>query len=390
MYLLFFFFFVQSQIEFTVFLVLKVYRFMKITIALIPGDGIGPDILHEAVRVIDAVTKRFGHTISYTSLIAGGEALDQTGEPFPREVLYECRRTNAVLTGPFGGPRWDSLPIALRPERALLELRKGLDVFASFRPFISSPSLSFASPVKDHIINQGFNFLIINELQSGIYNGDKGLHEDGSCAWDTELCTDEQISRVLRISFEAARSRRKKLCLVDKANMLESSRLWREVTRSFSFDYQDVEIEYVHINKACRRLIRNPSSFDVIVTNTLFGDILTDIAGEISGSIGMIPSAAVGESGTPWLYGPLHGTAPDMLGKNSANPIAAILSAAMLLRHSLSMDEEALLIERAVENVITKGYRTKDICRITSADKSTICVGTSQMCDAILEEIQGL
>lgn len=368
---------------------LKVYRFMKITIALIPGDGIGPDMLHEAVRVIDAVTKRFGHTVTYTTLSAGGEALDQTGEPFPCEVLFECRRTHAVLTGPFGGPKWDSLPISLRPERALLELRKGLDVYASFRPVLFSTSLNNASPLKEEILRRGFNFLIVNELNSGIYNGEKGLTEDGSCAWDTELYTDDQICRVLRIAFEAARSRRKHLCLVDKANMLESSRLWREVAKSLSYDYSDVDVEYVHINKACRRMLSSPGSFDVIVTNTLFGDILTDIAGEISGSIGMIPSAAVGESGCPGLYGPLHGSAPNMSGKNSANPIATILSAALLLRHSLSLDEEALLIEQAVENVLIKGYRTNDISSCP-ADKSIICVGTSGMCDAILDEIQCL
>ncbi len=374
-----------------IFFLLKVFSFMNITIALIPGDGIGPDMMHEAVRVIDAVTKRFGHTVTYTTLTAGGEALDQTGESFPCEIIYECRRTHAVLTGPFGGPKWDTLPISVRPERALLKLREGLDVHASFRPIQFSKPLQSASPLKDDILEKGFNFLIINELTSGIYNGAKGLHEDGSCAWDTELYTDEQICRVLRIAFEAARSRRKQLCLVDKANMLESSRLWREVAKSLSFDYDDVVVEFMHINRACRKILYSPSSFDVIVTNTLFGDILTDIAGEISGSIGIIPSAAVGESGCPGLYGPLHGSAPNMLGKNSANPIATILSAALMLRHSLSLDEEALLIERAVEQVLAKGYRTNDICSLKSAaDTTSICVGTSQMCDAILQEIQNL
>lgn len=363
---------------------------MKITIALIPGDGIGPDILPEAVRVIDAVSKRFGHKVTYTELIAGGLAIDQTGEPFPCEVLFECRRTQGVLFGTFGGQKWDSLPIALRPERALLELRKGLGVHTSFRPIFSSSSLFAASPIKDEILQKGFNFLIMNELNSGIYNGEKGLSEDGSCAWDTEMYTDEQISRVLRIAFESARSRQKSLCLVDKADMLESSRLWREVANSISYDYTDVKLEYMHINMACRRLLKTPDYFDVIVTNTLFGDILTDIAGEICGSICMIPSAAIGESGRPGLYGPLHGPAPALAGKDMANPIAVILSAALLLRHSLSLDEEALLIERAVENVLLKGCRTHDICSLTYDDIGVVRYGTKRMCDAILEEIQNL
>ncbi len=390
--LLFSIFLLVSVIEFTAFFVrLRFLKDMKITIALIPGDGIGPDIIHEAVRVIDAVTMRFGHKVSYTTLTAGGKAIDQAGEPFPCEVLFECRRTNAVLSGPFGGPAWDSLPNSVRPERALLELRKGLDLNASFRPVRFLQSLKNASPLKDEILSHGFNFLIINELTSGIYNGERGLSVYGTSAWDTEHYTEDQICKVLRIACEAARSRDKRLCLADKANILESSRLWRDVMKSVSFDFPDINVEYLHINKACRLMLRNPSRFDVIVTNTLFGDILTDIAGEMSGSIGLIPSGAVGESGCPGLYGPLHGSAPHLEGKNSANPAAAILSAALLLRHSLTLDEEALLIERAVENVIAKGIRTYDLCS-TNPDvyRNYRCVGTQAFCDEVLKEMDSL
>lgn len=358
---------------------------MKKNIALIGGDGIGPDVVAEAVKVLDAVAEKFGHEFSYTNVIAGGCAIDKFNNPLPAEQLELCLKSDAVLLGAVGGPKWDNLPSDMRPEKALLGLRGGMKVFANLRPAVMFPQLKDACPLKNEIVKDGINVLIVRELIGGIYFGERGFSEDGKTAWDTEKYSWHEIERIVRMGFEFAKKRRNRLCLVDKANILNSSQLWRKVTESIKGEYPLVQLSYLYVDNASMQLVKNPAQFDVIVTSNMFGDILSDEAGEITGSIGMLSSASLGESG-PALYEPVHGSAPDIAGKNIANPLATILSAAMMLRYSFNLEQEALAIENAVKKVLDEGFRTSDIC-LNQGEKGEKLLGTVEMGNAVVKEI---
>jgi len=364
---------------------------MNINIATIPGDGIGSDIVREGCRVLDAIGQKYGHSFKYTETLAGGAAIDATGEPLPAATLETCCNSDAVLLGAVGGPKWDTLPGAMRPEKALLGLRGGMKVYANIRPALMFKQLGNACPLKPEVVGEGLDILIVRELTGGIYFGDRGRSADGSSAWDTETYSKSEIARVVKIGFESARKRHKKLCVVDKANILETSRLWREVTESIKANYADVELSYMYVDNAAMQLVRNPGQFDVIVTSNMFGDILSDEASQITGSIGMLASASLGDSG-PGLYEPIHGSAPDIAGKDLANPLATILTCAMLLRYSFNLEKEAAAIERAVSRVLDEGWRTGDIAG-TAADRAALAdklVGTKKMGDLVVAAIKAL
>ena len=361
---------------------------MEKKIALIPGDGIGPDVVAEAVKVLDKVAEKFGHKWSYDIVTAGGCSIDKFGKPLIQEELDKCLKSDAVLLGAVGGPKWDNLASELRPEKALLGLRGGMKVFANLRPAVMFKQLKDACPLKDEIVGDGLDILIVRELISGIYFGDRGTAADGKSAWDTERYTWEEIERIVRMGFEFAQKRQKRLCVVDKANILNSSQLWRKVTETIKGDYPDVTLSYLYIDNASMQMVRNPRQFDVIATSNMFGDILSDEASQITGSIGMLASASLGESG-PGLYEPIHGSAPDIAGKDLANPLATILSAAMLLRYSFGLETEAKAIEAAVEKVLDEGYRTGDIAgserdAVKAAGK---LVGTKAMGQLVVERL---
>jgi len=361
---------------------------MNFSITTIPGDGIGPDIIHEGCRVLDAIGKKCGHSFTYTSVLAGGAALDATGEPLPKATLDACLASDAVLLGAVGGPKWDVLPGDKRPEKALLGLRGGMKVYANLRPALMFKQLSAACPLKAEVIGTGLDILIVRELTGGIYFGDRGRNSGNTEAWDTERYSVSEIKRVVKIGFESAQKRQKKLCVVDKANILETSRLWREVTESMKGSYPDVALSYMYVDNAAMQLVRNPGQFDVIVTSNLFGDILSDEASQITGSIGMLASASLGDSG-PGLYEPIHGSAPDIAGKDLANPLATILTCAMLLRYSLNLEKEALIIEKAVEKVLDAGWRTGDIAG-SASDRAALgdkLIGTKKMGDLVVSAI---
>jgi len=385
---------------------------MKFSVAVIPGDGIGPEVIAPTLEVLDAVGDKYGHIFNYVELLAGGQAIDQTGEPLPKEALEAAKQCDALLLGAVGGPKWDTLPGHLRPERALLGLRAGLDVFANLRPAALLPQLKSACPVKDEVLiasnsegKAAFDLLIVRELTGGLYFGKRGRidepsngHTPGS-AFDTETYSWMEIERVLRAGYEAAKVRRKKLCVVDKANVLESSRFWREVAAVVSKDYPDIETSYLYVDNAAMQLIRAPGQFDVIVTSNLFGDILSDEASVLTGSIGMLASASLGapvQGGTrPGMYEPIHGSAPDIAGKDIANPLATILSAALMLRYSFGLEKEAVAIETAVNNVLDQGLRTGDIASRSSATSGAKSdgekiVGTKAMGEAVLKALEKL
>ncbi|MCX7655402.1 MAG: 3-isopropylmalate dehydrogenase [Treponemataceae bacterium] len=380
---------------------------MTYSIALVPGDGIGPDVVREAVEVLDSVGDRFGHTFNYVELLAGGCAIDATGEPLPAETLDVATSCDAVLLGAVGGPKWETLPGHLRPERALLGLRAGLGVYANLRPATLLPQLREACPLKEEVLRAShpegkatFDLLIVRELTGGLYFGERGRSPDGESAFDTETYSKKEIGRVLRAGYRAAAVRRKKLCVVDKANVLESSRLWREVAAVVAKEYPDIETSYMYVDNCAMQLVRAPGQFDVIVTSNLFGDILSDEASVLTGSIGMLPSASLGDPDmsnvkngkaiTMGLYEPIHGSAPDIAGQDVANPLATILSAAMLLRYSFGLEKEALAIEKAVELTLDRGYRTKDIACRGERKESEIIVGTRAMGRAVLEALEAV
>lgn len=378
---------------------------MTYSIALIPGDGIGPDVVREAVEVLDAVGDTYDHTFNYVELLAGGCAIDQTGVPLPEETMSAAKECDAVLLGAVGGPKWETLPGHLRPERALLGLRSGLGVYANLRPAALLPQLRAACPLKDEVLTASnhegkpsFDLLIVRELTGGLYFGERGRSSDGDAAFDTERYSKGEIERVLRAGYRAAAGRRKKLCVVDKANVLESSRLWREVASVVSADYPDIETSYMYVDNCAMQLIRAPGQFDVIVTSNLFGDILSDEASVLTGSIGMLASASLGDpapalskGATMGLYEPIHGSAPDIAGEDLANPLATILSVAMLLRHSFSLEREARAVEAAVEAVLNAGYRTKDIASRggSAAAAGERIVGTRGMGEGVLAALAG-
>ncbi|MDI9466889.1 MAG: 3-isopropylmalate dehydrogenase [Bacillota bacterium] len=351
-------------------------------IAVLPGDGIGVEIVPQAVKALEAISEKYGHSFNFIQGLVGGAAYDAKGHPLPDETLELCERSDAVLLGAIGGPKWDDLPVELRPEAgALLPLRKELALYANLRPCIVFPSLMHASTLKEEVL-QGVDILVIRELTGGLYFGEKSREKtaDGQKATDVLTYSTYEIERIARFAFDAARQRQRKLCSVDKANVLESSRLWRETVMDLAREYPDVEVTHMYVDNCSMQLIRNPRQFDVIVTENMFGDILTDEASMLTGSIGMLPSASIG--GEVGLYEPAHGSAPDIAGQNKANPLATILSAALLLRYSLKLEKEAQTVEQAVQQVIDEGYRTPDL-----AEPGKKILGTNEMGDLVAQTI---
>lgn len=355
---------------------------MKKTIAVIPGDGVGPEIVGEAVKVLAATAKKFGHDFEMTTYPVGGAAYDLCGDCLPDATLAACKAADAVLLGAVGGPKWDALPGSQRPEkRALLTLRKELGLFGNLRPAKVWEALKGASPLKPEIVSAGIDVLVVRELIGGIYFGAHETAADGQSALDKMPYSVPEITRIARLAFEAARKRKGRVTSVDKANVLATSRLWREtVTRLGAAEYPDIALDHMYVDNAAMQLVRDPAHFDVLLTENMFGDILSDEASQITGSIGMLPSASLGEGGHG-LYEPIHGSAPDIAGKNIANPIATILSASLMLRHSFGLKAEADAIEQAVGAVLAKGIRTADIAAGGAA------VSTAEMGAAIVEAL---
>ena len=335
---------------------------MEYNIAVIRGDGIGPEVIAEATKVLDATGARFGHTFNYNYVLAGGEAIDKTGRCLPPETVATAKASDAVLLGAVGGPKWDTLPGDERPERALLGLRKELGLFANLRPAMVFDELAEASPLKPELIDGGLDIVVVRELTGGIYFGEKGFKdtEMGPAAYDVELYSEEEVRRIARIAFDMAMKRNKRVTSIDKANVLESSRLWRRIVTEVSAEYPEVELDHMYVDNGAMQLVRNPKHFDVIVTSNIFGDILSDEASQITGSIGMLPSASL-TNGNFGMYEPVHGSAPDIAGTGKANPLATILSAGMMLRYTLGLAEEADAIDSAVRKFLNAGYRTADI-----------------------------
>ena len=355
---------------------------MKYNIGLLRGDGIGPEIVDSAVRVLERIAAKYGHEFHFTPYLIGGAAIDATGAPLPEETVTGCLASDSVLLGAVGGPKWDTLPGNLRPEKALLGIRAAMELYTNLRPAKLYPALKDACPLRPEVASEGFDILIVRELTGGIYFGDRGYREGkyGEEAYDTECYSRVEIERIARAAFEAARKRRKNVISIDKANVLETSRLWRKTVHEIAAEYPDVTCTDMLVDNAAMQLVKNPSQFDVIVTSNMFGDILSDEASQITGSIGMLPSASLGATNRG-LYEPIHGSAPDIAGQNKANPIATILSAAMMLRYAFSLDAEAKAIEDAVDTVLNAGLRTADIARGGDA------LGTVEITDKILEII---
>ncbi len=358
---------------------------MKKNIAVIRGDGIGPEIIEQAIAVLNKVASVFGHEFSYTGVDMGGCAIDKWGDPLPEEMLRKCIRSDSVLLGAVGGEKWNAVPGHMRPEKGLLRLRAAMGVFSNNRPAKIWSQLSDASPLKKEIVEKGIDFIIVRELIGGIYFGEHKTEDADGIKKSTDVLSydEKEIERIGRIGFETAMKRNKKLCSVEKSNVLDSSRLWKEVMHRLKEEYPEVELTDMLVDNCAMQIVKNPAQFDVIVTENMFGDILSDEASMITGSIGMIPSSSLGESKCG-LYEPIHGSAPDIAGKDIANPIGAILSAAMMLRYSFDMENEASAIEDAVSRVLDKGCRTADIF---DSDSSDILVGCNEMGRRIVEEI---
>ncbi|MGE4298965.1 MAG: 3-isopropylmalate dehydrogenase [Desulfovibrionaceae bacterium] len=336
---------------------------MNIAICLMPGDGIGPEIVPQAVNALNKVAAKFGHTVSYADALIGGAAIDATGSPLPQDTIDKCKASDAVLLGAVGGPKWDTIEKSIRPERGLLGIRKALGLFANLRPATLFPELAQACFLRPDIVARGIDVMVVRELTGGIYFGEPRGEEvrDGQrVAFNTMVYREDEIRRIGKVAFEAARKRRNKVCSVDKANVLDVSQLWREVIIDLAKEYPDVELTHMYVDNAAMQLVRDPSQFDVMVTGNLFGDILSDEASVITGSIGMLPSASLGAA-NPGLYEPIHGSAPDIAGQDKANPLATILSISMMLRHSFGLMDEAQAIDDAVQSVLKEGYRTGDI-----------------------------
>lgn len=345
-------------------------------ITVLPGDGIGVEIVPEAIKTLEAIGEKFGHVFQFTEALIGGAAYDAVGHPLPGSTLAACRESDAVLLGAIGGPQWENLPVHLRPEvGALLPLRKELGLYANLRPCMLFESLLQASTLKEEIIT-GVDIMVIRELTGGLYFGEKtrtATADGGQVATDLLTYSTFEIERIVRFAYETARKRRHKLCSVDKANVIESSRLWRETVTELAKEYPDVETSHMYVDNCAMQLIRNPRQFDVIVTENMFGDILTDEASMLTGSIGMLPSASIG--GQVGVYEPSHGSAPDIAGQSKANPLATILSAAMMLRYAFNLDAEANVIEKAVRQVLDDGYRTPDLMEAGKKLVNTIQMG---------------
>ena len=351
-------------------------------IGLLRGDGIGPEIVDSAVRVLEAVGKKYNIGFTFTPYLIGGVAIDACGEPLPKETVDGCLQSDSVLLGAVGGPKWDNLAGNMRPEKALLGIRSAMGLFTNLRPAKLYPALKAECPLREDIVENGFDIMIVRELTGGIYFGERGYREGkyGEEAYDTESYSRMEIERIVRVAFETARKRRKKLTSIDKANVLETSRLWRKIVHEMANEYPDVEVSDMLVDNAAMQLVRNPSQFDVIVTSNMFGDILSDEASQITGSIGMLPSASLSDN-TRGLYEPIHGSAPDIAGQNKANPIATILSASMMLLYAFNEREASEAIVSAVDKVLNQGLRTADLARGKDA------LTTVQMTDAIIENL---
>ena len=358
---------------------------MKYSITTIPGDGIGQEVMMETIKVLDVITAAGGHEIQYHNHLAGGAAIDETGHPLPQNTLDAALQADAVLLGAVGGPKWDHLEGEFRPERALLGLRKALGLFANLRPAVLHPALTDACPLHPDISRKGIDIMVVRELTGGLYFGKQQqlVDDDGlGAAYDTLYYHENEIRRILQVAFDLAKGRKGKVTSVDKANILESSRLWRRIAVEMGKEAPDVTLDHLYVDNASMQLIRTPDQFDVLVTENMFGDILSDEAGMITGSIGMLPSASL-RSDRKGMYEPVHGSAPDIAGLDKANPLATILSAAMMLRLSLGLEKEASLVEQAVTDVLEAGLRTPDImspgCRL---------LGTRAMGDAVAEALK--
>ena len=337
---------------------------MQYRIAVIKGDGIGPEIVTEAMLTLEKVGEKFGHTFDFQEVLAGGCSIDANGIPLTQETIDICKAADSVLLGAVGGPKWDGVPSDKRPEKALLGLRESLGLFANIRPAMMYQALADACPIKPEIIGEGFDIVVCRELTGDVYFGNH-YRKESDCGWGEMGCDDMnysvyEVERIARRAFEMARVRSKKVTSVDKSNVLETSRVWRETVTRVAEEYPDVTLNHMYVDNAAMQLVRNPGQFDVIVTGNLFGDILSDEASMITGSIGMLPSASIGETGRG-MYEPIHGSAPDIAGKGIANPIATILSCAMMLRYSFGLTAEAAAIEAAVEKTLNDGCRTADI-----------------------------
>ncbi|MEG0663340.1 MAG: 3-isopropylmalate dehydrogenase, partial [Anaerovoracaceae bacterium] len=349
---------------------------MNYNIARIPGDGIGPEVILEATRVLETIGEKYQHQFNFMEVFAGGAAIDRFGQCLPQETIDICKQADAVLLGAVGGPKWDNLPGEERPERALLGLRKELGLFANLRPAILFDELKDACPLRPEIIQGGLDIVVVRELTGGIYFGEKGTKETpiGLAAYDVEQYAEEEVQRIARVAFDMAMKRDKKVTSVDKANVLESSRLWRRVVTEVAADYPEVTLNHLYIDNCAMQMILNPKQFDVIVTSNIFGDILSDEASQITGSIGMLPSASLAK-GNFGMYEPVHGSAPDIAGLNKANPMATILSVAMMLRYTLGLSKEADAVEAAVKQVLAQGHRTPDLAKDSATAMGTKEIG---------------
>ena len=358
---------------------------MNAKIALIGGDGIGPDIVKQAVKVLNAVGEKFGHSFSYVDVLMGGCATDAVGVSYPAGTAEACKACDAVLLGAVGGPKWGSdKPAEQRPETALLAIRKDLGLYANLRPAVLRPALKDACPLKKETAEKGIDLMMVRELTGGVYFGKRDKYQTpdkGLEATDLMAYSELEIERIGRRAFELARLRRKKVSSVDKANVLETSRLWRSVMHRLAEEYSDVEYEDVLVDNCAMQIVKDPGQFDVLVTENMFGDILSDEASMVTGSIGLLPSASMGDT-APALYEPIHGSAPDIAGQDKANPIATILSAAMMLRYSFHLAQEADAVERAVDAVLDAGWRTPDI-----AEPGVTPIGTEKMGDLICQAL---
>lgn len=355
---------------------------MNYKIALLKGDGIGPEIVESACLVLEKIGEKYGHVFEFTPFLMGGCAIDACGEPLPKETVEGCLNSDSVLLGAVGGPKWDKLPGSQRPEKGLLGIRAAMGLYTNIRPARLYPSLAAESPLRADIAEKGIDLVMFRELIGGIYFGERGRLDDGKTAYDTEKYSVYEIERIAHAAFRAARLRKKKVTSIDKANVLESSRLWRETVHKVAEQYPDVICEDMLVDNAAMQMVKNPAQFDVIVTSNIFGDILSDEASQVTGSIGLLPSASVGDS-TVGLYEPIHGSAPDIAGTGKANPIATILSAAMMLRYAFSLENEAKAIENAVDSVLADGFRTADILGASKVTPLTC----SEMTAKILERI---
>ena len=356
---------------------------MDFKIAVIKGDGVGQEIINEGIKILRNIEEKHNHKFELKEVLAGGIAIDKEGVPLPQKTLKICKESDAVLLGAVGGPLWDNIDPAIRPEKGLLALRSELGLFANLRPATINESIKESSPLRSDIVQKGIDFVVVRELTGGIYFGKRKTQiiDNVETAYDVEQYNENEIRRIAIKAFETARLRNKKLTCVDKANVLDSSKLWRKVIKDLSKDYKDIELNFMYVDNAAMQLIKDPSQFDVIVTNNIFGDILSDEASIITGSIGMLPSASL-RSDKFGMYEPIHGSAPDIAGKNIVNPIATILSVAMMLRYSFDLEEEAKDIEKAVKKALDKGYKTKDIY-----NEKGIVVTTKEMGDLIAKEI---